>query len=151
VTVTSPAFENEGPIPREYTCDGRDQSPEITVRDLPATTVTWALIVDDPDAPGGAFTHWVMWNLNPRLRTINANVPKDMLIFHGAQQGRNHFKRGGWGGPCPPSGKPHCYRFRVYALSVKLGLPASATAADVEQAMRGYIAGEGLLVGSYAR
>jgi len=153
LVVKSAAFAPSAPIPEVHTCDGKDQSPPLEIADLPATAVTWALIVDDPDAPSGTFVHWVAWNLDPRFRTLAPGLPRDTLTLPGgAQQGRNHFRKLGYYGPCPPPGKPHHYRFRVFALDTRLTFTTpTATAADLEQAMRGHVVASGTLVGTYRR
>ncbi len=150
ITVKSAAFTPDSAIPKDYTCDGKDQSPEVELADPPPNATSWALIADDPDA--GNFVHWVAWNLSPKFRTLDTNVPQNAFTLPGGgNQGRNSLKKIGYSGPCPPPGKPHHYRFRAFALDVKLNLPSSATASDLEQAMRGHILAEGTLIGTYAR
>jgi Raf kinase inhibitor-like YbhB/YbcL family protein len=122
------------------------------VSELPPTARSWALIVDDPDAPGGTFVHWVVFNLPPTQRSLGAAVPRDQpQLADGAQQGRNDFGKVGYGGPCPPPGKPHHYRFRAFALDGKVQLPARASAGDLERAIKGHVLAEGTLVGTYGR
>jgi Raf kinase inhibitor-like YbhB/YbcL family protein len=152
LVVQSPGFAGGERIPKQFTCDGADQSPRLQVSDLPPATQSWAVIVDDPDAPSGTFVHWVVWNLPPQQRSVGAAVPRDAIeLPDGARQGRNDFGKVGWGGPCPPPGKPHHYRFRVLALGTKLALPPRATAADVEREAKGHVLAEGTLTGQYGR
>jgi Raf kinase inhibitor-like YbhB/YbcL family protein len=141
--VKSSAFAPNQPIPKEHSCQGKDTPPPLEV-ELPANAQSWAMIVDDPDAPGGTFTHWTIWNLPPSQHDLGA-IPEV------AKQGKNGFGKLGWGGPCPPPGKPHHYRFRVYALDGKLDLAAGASAAELERAMKGHVVGDGTLVGTYQR
>ncbi len=149
--LTSTAFEPNGTIPKKYTCDGPDVSPPLAWNDPPAGTQSFALIVDDPDAPAGTWVHWVLFNLPASARALPENVPKVEQIADGALQGRNDFRRIGYGGPCPPRGPAHRYFFKLYALDTRLGLRAGASKADVERAMAGHILAQGELVGRYGR
>ena len=142
--LTSSAFTEGGPIPREHTCDGKDVAPPLAWSGAPAGVRTFALIADDPDAPGGVWVHWVLFDLPGTAAALPENLAD-------AKQGRNDFKRIGYGGPCPPPGKPHRYVFKLYALDTALALKAGATKADVERAMQGHILGTAQLVGTYAR
>lgn len=145
VILRSPAFEQNGYIPHEYTCDGKDINPPLTIDAIPRSAKSLSLIVDDPDAPGRTWVHWVLWNIDPTTTMIRENeVPA------GAIQGRNDFKKTNYGGPCPPSGT-HRYFFKVYALDIMLSLPSTSTKADLERAMTGHILAEGHLVGVYRR
>ena len=103
----SSAFENGTNIPRLYTCDGRDQSPPLRWDPPPPSTGSFALICDDPDAPGGTWTHWVIYGLPGELRQLPQGVPSQANLVDGTAQGRNDFGRLGYGGPCPPRGRPH--------------------------------------------
>jgi Raf kinase inhibitor-like YbhB/YbcL family protein len=151
LVVKSAAFASGAPIPKANSCDGEDKSPPIQIEsEVPAGTQSWALIVDDPDAPNGIFVHWVIWNLPARLRSIPEGVQRDVLkLPDGSMQGKNDFGNVGWNGPCPPRGKPHHYRFRAYAVDGKLALPARSSAGDLERAIKGHIVGEGTLIGTY--
>ncbi len=152
LVVKSAAFGAGEPIPQPFTCDGKDASPRIDVEDMPTTAQSWAMIVDDPDAPKGTFTHWVIWNLPPQFHGVGPNVPPAVPETpDGARQGKNGFGKIGWGGPCPPAGKAHHYRFRVFALDGRVSLPVGASAADLERAIKGHIVAEGTLVGTYQR
>ena len=149
----SSAFVDGGAIPRQFTCDGVNQSPELSWSDAPASTRTFALIADDPDAPGGTWVHWVMYNLPANTAALPEGVAKDDVLktLGNALQGRNDFKRIGYGGPCPPAGKPHRYFFKLYALDIALTLRSGATKAQVEAAMQGHIVATAQLIGTYGR
>jgi Raf kinase inhibitor-like YbhB/YbcL family protein len=151
--LTSGAFAAGGGIPVKHTCDGADMSPALAWSGAPPGTVAFALIADDPDAPSGTWVHWVLFNLPGSRTALPEGVPKtDRLAeLGGALQGRNDFRRIGYGGPCPPPGKPHRYFFKLYALDAALPLRAGATKPEVERAMRGHILAEASLTGSYAR
>ena len=150
--ITSQAFTDGGTIPDKYSKYGENRIPPIHFEEVPSKARSLALIVDDPDAPNGTFVHWVIWNLPTRLRSIPEGVPRDVLkLPDGSQQGKNDFGNVGWNGPCPPPGKPHHYRFRVFAVDGKLALPARSSAGDLERAVKGHITGEGTLVGTFQR
>lgn len=145
LAVSSPAFAHRGAIPREHTCDGADVNPPLSIRNVPEASASLALIVEDPDAPGGTWVHWLVWNIGPKTMEIPArSVPG------GARQGTNDFGKRGYGGPCPPSGT-HRYVFRVYALDAIPALPAGAPKDRLEEAMKGHIIGMAELVGLYRR
>ena len=140
--VTSSAFGNGENIPQKYTADGENVNPPISIRDIPEGTKSLVLIVDDPDAPGGTWDHWIVFNIPPG-ETINENsVP--------GTEGRNDFGKNSYGGPAPPSGT-HRYFFRVYALDRELDLPAGSTKEQVLEAMENHIIGRGELMGTYSR
>ena len=146
----SSATLRDGRVPRESTCDGEDQSPPLAWTSPPAGTKSLALTATDPDAPGGTFTHWVLFNLPPNTTSLPANVPKQADAAS-AKQGRNDFGRVGYGGPCPPPGKPHRYVFTLYALDTELNLQPGATRAQVESAMHDHILAKGELTATYGR
>jgi Raf kinase inhibitor-like YbhB/YbcL family protein len=151
--LTSGAFTAGGVIPAKHSCDGADVSPSLAWSGTPPGTVAFALIADDPDAPAGTWVHWVLFNLPGSLTALPEGVPKtDQLAgFSGALQGRNDFRRFGYGGPCPPPGKAHRYFFKLYALDAALPLKAGATKQEVERAMRGHVLAEAALMGMYTR
>ena len=151
--LSTTAFPAGGSIPSKYTCDGADVSPALAWAGTPAGTASYALIADDPDAPAGTWVHWVLFNLPGTSAALPEGVATtDQLAeFGGALQGKNDFKRIGYGGPCPPPGRPHRYFFKLYALDVVLPLKAGATKQDVERAMRGHVLAESSLMGTYAR
>lgn len=137
-------------VPIENTCDGEDVSPAIAIQGLNASSL--AIIVDDSDAPSGTFTHWVIWNIPP-TETISGSIAKSATISEpfAARQGTNDFGEIGYAGPCPPSGKPHRYFFRVYGLDGMLDLPAGASAADLREAMNGHVLQKGEAMAIYGR
>jgi len=151
--LSTSAFPSGGSIPAKYTCDGADVSPALAWAGTPAGTASYALIADDPDAPAGTWVHWVLFNLPGTSAALPEGMAKNEQLpdFGGALQGRNDFRRIGYGGPCPPPGRPHRYYFKLYALDVVLPLKAGATKADVERAMRGHVLAETSLMGTYAR
>ncbi len=140
--VTS-VFEDGENIPQKYTCDGQDINPRITVKEVPDRTRSLALVIDDPDAPGQVFDHWVVWNIAPETRTVEEDsVP--------GTQGMNDFGKHEYGGPCPPDGE-HRYRFKVYALNTKLDLSENTTKDELQQAMQTHIIEQDTLIGTYDR
>ena len=138
-------------IPKTFTCDGLDVSPQLSWNDPPATTQSFALIMDDPDAPAGTWVHWVLYNLPISARELAENIPNREQLSNGAHQGRNDFNKFGYGGPCPPPGKPHRYYFKLYALDTKLHLKPGAIKADVERAMQDHIRAQSQLIGLHSR
>ncbi len=153
MTLSSPAFAAGAPIPVRHTCDGEDRSPELRFADPPAGTKTFALIVNDPDAPVGDWVHWILFDVPAGVAALPEGVPGDGALGEpaGARQGKNDFRRIGWGGPCPPPGSPHRYYFRLYALDTALALPAGATRSEVERAMKGHVLAQAETWGTYAR
>jgi Raf kinase inhibitor-like YbhB/YbcL family protein len=151
IELTSPAFEDGGMIPSKYTCNGADVSPPLEWSNTPEGTKSLALICDDPDAPMGTWVHWVLYGLLADTTSLAEGVPKNEVIEDLAVQGSNDFKRVGYGGPCPPRGKPHRYFFKLYALDSKLDLKPGAKKKDVEKAMEGHVLAQGQLVGKYQR
>jgi Raf kinase inhibitor-like YbhB/YbcL family protein len=151
LTLSSPVFQEGERIPTKYTCEGDDLSPALTWAEPPKETQSFALIMDDPDAPGGTFTHWVLFNLPANDRELPEAVPTQGQLPNGALQGKNDFGRLGYGGPCPPPGRPHRYQFALYALSQLLDLKAGVSNRQAIDAMRGHILAQGRLVGVYQR
>lgn len=143
--IESPVFDHKKEIPSKYTCDGEDINPPLTFKNIPQNTKSLTLIVDDPDAPKGIWTHWLLWNINSETKEIRENV-----LPHGAIQGKQSWGKAGYGGPCPPSGT-HRYSFKLYALDTKLDLPPEADKAQLERAMEGHILANAELIGLYSR
>ena len=148
--LESSAFTQGQPIPQKHTCDGSDQSPELRWSAAPPNTKSFALIADDPDAPAGTWVHWVIYNLPAQANSLQEGVPKTDSAAGGAQ-GRNDFGKTGYGGPCPPPGKPHRYFFKLYALDTSLDLRPGAKKQDVERAMQGHIVAQAEVMGTYQR
>ena len=151
IQITSPVFIEGNPIPRKYTCDAEDASPPLAWSGVPAGAKSLALIVDDPDAPVGTWVHWVFYNLPPTLTELKEAIAKTPTVEGLGVQGNNDFRKTGYGGPCPPRGKPHRYFFKLYALDTSLSLQPSASKADLEKAMRGHILAQGQFIGTYSR
>jgi Raf kinase inhibitor-like YbhB/YbcL family protein len=149
--LTSPAFTPGGAIPRRYTCEGDDVAPPLAWSDAPPATQSFALIVDDPDAPDPAapkmtWVHWVVYDIAP---TVNA-LPEGDGKVRGARAGRNDWKRTGYGGPCPPVGR-HRYFFKLYALDALLGDLGSPSKDQLEHALRGHVLAQAELIGTYQK
>lgn len=154
-TLTSPAFADRARVPEPHTCDGEDRSPELRWEGAPAATRSFALIMDDPDAPPGTWVHWVLYDIPSALAGLPEGLPKTPRVLdgakHGACWGVDRYERSGYHGPCPPPGKPHRYFFRLYALDAPLGLKPGATAAQLRQAMTGRVLASAELIGMYGR
>ncbi|HWL40431.1 MAG TPA: YbhB/YbcL family Raf kinase inhibitor-like protein [Gemmatimonadaceae bacterium] len=151
---TSPAFAPNGPIPAKYTCEGADVSPPLEWSGAPGTTKTFALIVDDPDAPDPAapkmvYVHWVLFNIPVEVSSLAENAAKTGLPS-GAKHGCNDWKRAAWGGPCPPIGR-HRYYFKLYALDTDLKGLTNPTKQELEKAIQGHVVGTAELVGTYQK
>ena len=148
--LTSTAFVRGGPIPAKYTCDGEDITPPLQWSDPPRDTQSFALIVNDPDAPVGTWVHWVLYNLPAERRALQEGVLADAELSDGSRPGQNGWRRLGYGGPCPPGGT-HRYFFELYALDTALDLDAGASKKQVLQAMEGHILAQAELMGVYSR
>jgi len=151
MTLSSPAFNEGEGIPPKYTCQGEDISPRLNWDGAPEGTQSLALVMDDPDAPGSVFTHWVIFNLPTGTPGLAEAVPALPQRPDGALQGKNDFGRTGYGGPCPPPGRPHRYRFTLYALNKTLDLEAGASKEQVLNAAGGHTLAQCRLTGTYQR
>jgi Raf kinase inhibitor-like YbhB/YbcL family protein len=149
-TISSTAFKHEGMIPKQYTCDGADISPQLAWSNVPDSTKSFALICDDPDAPVGDWVHWVLFNLPADTREIKEKIANDTKLPNGALHGTNDFRKYGYGGPCPPGGT-HRYFFKLYALDSMLTLTSKVTKKGLLEAMKGHILGQAELMGKYSR
>ena len=144
IKITSSAFQEGGNIPSKFTCDGSDTSPPLQVTGIPSETKALVLIADDPDAPSGLFTHWLVWNIPSQTNSIaEGSAPKGV---HGA----NDFGKSGYRGPCPPPGT-HRYSFKIFALDRELDLQSGAKRSQVDAAMKGHVIAQGELIGRYSR
>jgi Raf kinase inhibitor-like YbhB/YbcL family protein len=142
--ITSSAFQQGANIPSKFSCDGPNTSPPLQISDVPGEAKSVVLIVDDPDAPSGLFTHWAVWNISPQTSTIaEGSTPKGV-------HGTNDFGKSGYGGPCPPSGA-HRYYFKIFALDRELDLPVGAKRSQLDAAMKGHVIAQGELMGRYAK
>lgn len=149
--ITSPAFQHGATIPPKYTADGPDMSPPLQWTEPPAGTQAFALLCEDPDAPGGLFVHWVLYDLPAQTREIPTGIPRESTVLGSARQGRNDFGTLGYRGPAPPPGKPHRYVFKLYALSRPPNLRPGATREDLLKAIEGAILDRVELMGTYQR
>src|SRR6266446_4350234 len=144
IKVTSSAFREGGNIPSKFTCDGSDTSPPLQITGIPAEAKSLVLIADDPDAPSGLFTHWLIWNIPPQTNSVaEGSAPKGV-------HGTNDFGKSGYRGPCPPLGT-HRYSFKIFALDRELDLRTGAKRSQVDAAMKDHVIAQGELVGRYAK
>ncbi|HLV85604.1 MAG TPA: YbhB/YbcL family Raf kinase inhibitor-like protein [Candidatus Sulfotelmatobacter sp.] len=151
LTISSASFPSGGTIAKKYTCDGPDVSPQLSWTDPPPGTQTFALLADDPDAPGGNWNHWTIWNLPAGSRSLPEGASKEEHLTDGSQQGKNDFPKIGYNGPCPPPGSPHRYYFKLFALDIKLNLKPGAGKKELEAAMQGHILAHAEWMGRYGR
>jgi Raf kinase inhibitor-like YbhB/YbcL family protein len=143
--VSSPAFENNGTIPKKYGCAGENVNPALKIEGVPPGAKSLALVFDDVDAPGGSYVHWIVWNIDPVTREVRENS-----VPGGAVQGMNDFKKQNYGGPCPPT-RPHRYLFKLYALDTVLTIQPTSTKPDLEKTMAGHILIQAELKGTYKK
>lgn len=151
MNLSSPSFTNGGDIPRKFTCDGADVSPQLEWTDAPPSAKTFALVADDPDAPVGNWNHWTIWNIPANVKGLPEGVAKEAGLPDGTQQGLNDFHKPGFDGPCPPQGKPHRYYFKLFALDTKLDLKPTAAKKDLEAATKGHVLAQAEWMGRYGR
>jgi Raf kinase inhibitor-like YbhB/YbcL family protein len=151
ITLASPAFKAGSAIPRQYSCDGSDVSPPLAWKNAPALTRSLALIADDPDAPGGTWVHWVIYDLPAVANELAEGIARGATLTSGARQGLNDFGQIGYGGPCPPPGPAHRYFFRLYALDTETGLKPGASKTQLLDRIRGHVLGQVELMGRYGR
>jgi Raf kinase inhibitor-like YbhB/YbcL family protein len=147
LTVTSRAFASNGAIPVDYTCDGADKSPQLSWSAPPEGTKSFAILVDDPDAQSGTFTHWIAYDIRPDVLVLPEGDDPSAL---GGTSGINDFKRPGYAGPCPPKMEIHHYYFRVFALDAPLGAAAGGGRGAADAAMSGHVLAQGALVGTFS-
>lgn len=145
-TLESTAFKPNSMIPVEYTCNGADQSPPLSWHDAPPNTKSFALVVEDPDAPNGVWTHWILFNIPPTVTKLDADSP----IPEGASSSKNSWNTINYRGPCPPIGI-HRYFFKLYAMDKILNLEDNPNRDSVLQAMTGHVIGTSELVGLYQK
>lgn len=150
IALESAAFAAGTSIPSRYTCDGEELSPAVQWEAVPDNTQTLILVVDDPDAPGQAFVHWLVYNLPPATRELSEALPKEPDLALGGVQAKNDFGKHGYGGPCPPSGT-HRYVFRLFALDTTLNLQSDTSKQEIIEAMQGHVLASGELIGLYRR
>ncbi len=151
LTIFSTSFNDGERIPQQYTCDGRNISPPLQWLGVPENTKSFALIADDPDAPGGTWVHWVLFNIPVEITELNEGITSVPMVEGLGLHGTNDFRRPGYGGPCPPPGPDHRYFFKIYALDDALALDPGATKQELLAAMEGHLLAEGQLMGRYSR
>lgn len=144
ISITSSSFQAGGDIPAKFTCNGTNVSPELQIGSAPTEAKSLILIVDDPDAPRGLFTHWIVWNIDPKTTRVAENSAPTAGV-----QGTSDFGKRNYGGPCPPSGT-HRYFFKIFALDTKLELKPGARRAELDAAMRGHVLAQGELMARYS-
>jgi Raf kinase inhibitor-like YbhB/YbcL family protein len=149
--VTSKVISSGAEFPKRNTCQGADVSPDLAWSGAPAGAKSFALILDDPDAPSGTFTHWLAWDIPAATHELLENLPRTPQLPGGGSQGRNDFGKVGYNGPCPPPGKPHRYYVRLFALDTALSVKPGASRGELEQAMKGHVLAEGELMARFAR
>jgi hypothetical protein len=145
------AFPPGSTIPTQFTCSGANISPDLSWNNPPPRTQSLVLIVDDPDAPAGTWVHWVVYDLPALARHLPEHVLPGDAVAGGGKQGVNDFSTNGYGGPCPPPGKPHRYFFRLYALDTTVALRAPVHRKDVDSAMKGHVLAQAELMGTFGR
>ncbi|MCE5215084.1 MAG: YbhB/YbcL family Raf kinase inhibitor-like protein [Methanobacterium sp.] len=150
IKITSTVFDEGGVIPNIYSCNGINISPPLNWNDLPEDTESIALICEDPDAPGGIWTHWIIFNLPADTRNLPEHIMGREELDNGARHGLNDFGSVGYGGPCPPSGT-HRYYFKIYALDIKLDLTSLIGRSDFLKGIQGHILDEGQIMGVFTR
>jgi hypothetical protein len=151
IEITSEAFSQGARIPDEYTCKGANVSPPLSFGSLPAGTQSIVVICDDPDAPSGLFTHWILYNIPKETKRIQKGVARKPVLIDGSRHGTNTYGRMEYSGPCAPPGIPHHYHFYIYALDIILALRAPVTRKEIGNAMEGHILGKGSLMGLFSR
>ena len=151
LTLSSPNFSDGGSLPVEFTCNGEDISPELEWSGAPTNSKSFALIMQDPDAPGGVFTHWMIYDMAISMIYLPKRMSPMAKVMGGSMQGTNDFGDVGYGGPCPPPGETHHYVFTLYALDVaKCGVSGTFKGPDVLAAIRGHVLGQAALTGVYS-
>src|SRR5262249_3509888 len=151
IHLSSGAFPDGSAIPAEYTCDGKNISPSLKWTDVPGGTKSLVLICDDPDAPSGTWTHWVLFDIPANVSELPEGISATEQVLEKAKHGINDFNKVGYGGPCPPPGNAHHYHFKLYALDGELNLNPRAAKDRVMSAMKGHILAEGQLIGTYKK
>ena len=152
MTLKCDDISNGERIPDKFTCEGADVSPKLTWEGIPESARELVLIMDDPDAPMGTWTHWIVYGISPERKTLPENVEKSAEVKSlGIRQGITSFRKPGYGGPCPPPGPTHHYYFKLYALKTSSGLSAGASLKDVEKVIKVKTISKTQLMGTYSR
>lgn len=152
IALQTRAFRKQTRIPVIFTCEGRDISPDLSWDQVPPKTQSIAILCEDPDAPHGVWTHWVLYNLPPGIRKLAKGVPAKEKFSNGTMQGKNDFGKIGYNGPCPPPGHGrHRYFFRLFALDIKLNVAPGLTRQELLDTIQGHVLGKGVIMGYYSR
>jgi Raf kinase inhibitor-like YbhB/YbcL family protein len=151
LALSSPVFAAGAAIPKDYTCAGSNHSPALKWDNIPENTQSFAIIVDDPDAPLDTFTHWIIFNLPVNQTSLSEKASPNGVLPAGALEGLNDFGKKGYGGPCPPPGNPHRYFFKIYALDSMLKLQSGATKGVLLQSMKNHILAEAQIIGMFGK
>jgi len=151
LSVSSSALSEGAVVPKKYTGEGDDSSPPLIWSKGPSGTQSYAVCCEDPDAPGGTWWHWIVYNIAADTTQLPASLPKSASLEHGILQGRNDFRKTGYNGPLPPPGKLHHYQYKVKALDTLLKLSPNASKAQFASALRGHVLAEGQLTSTYKR
>lgn len=150
IVLKSSILKESELIPEKYTCDGEDISPPLEWENIPEKTASFCIIMDDPDAPGGVFTHWIIFNIPKNYRSLPENFPKLPEFENGIKQGKNDFNEIGYNGPCPPKGSKHRYRFTIYALNKVLDIKSGVERREILKEIKNHILGIGELITLYS-
>ncbi len=148
--LLSTSFEHKNPIPAKHSCKGSDISPQLSWNGFPAETLSFALIMDDPDAPSGTWVHWVYFNIPPTTTQLAENFPRDRELPDGSRNGKNSWGKTGYNGPCPPTGT-HRYFFKLYALDTKLNLDSNTEKTQLLKSIQGHILAMAELMGTFSK
>jgi Raf kinase inhibitor-like YbhB/YbcL family protein len=151
LNIQSTSFEDSEQIPEKYTCNSENVSPPLKWSKADSKVKSWTLIMEDPDAAWGIFTHWVIYNIPAAINSLSEGVPTTETLQNGAMQGKNDTMKTGYTGPCPPPGPVHHYNFTIFAVDKKLNLTANASKIQVLDAMKGHIISRGKLTATYQR
>ncbi|MEL7669769.1 YbhB/YbcL family Raf kinase inhibitor-like protein [Methanobacterium sp.] len=151
INLMSDVFEEGDIIPTMHTCDDKNISPPLRWDSLPERTMSFAILCEDPDAPRGTWTHWIIFNILPSVMELSAGIKNEEKLSNGMTQGINDFGYAGYGGPCPPEGEKHRYFFRIYALDTTLNLSPGANRKEFLRALNENVLDEGQLMGIYGR
>lgn len=151
IAIASEIISDGSKIPLKYTCDDGDISPPLIWDLIPENTESFAILCEDPDAPGGTFIHWILFNIPPDTKELPAGIKEEKKLDNGAIHGQNDFGRLGYGGPCPPSGTEHRFIFKIFALDTMLNLKSGISINQFSNAIQGHVLDKGELIGMYGR
>ena len=146
--IFSNSFNNNENVPEKFTCNGKNISPHLKWENYPENTRSFALIMDDPDAPAGTWVHWIVYNIPSNINELKESVKLNLI---NATEGKNSWGNNSYGGPCPPPGNTHRYFFKIYALNIKTNFPEGLTKSELLQRIKSHIISEAHLIGLYKR